>query len=411
MNAAKAIFRHLECPVNQGPPFTLLKHDQKLFWLDVSRGLCALAVCAGHLRSMLLTDFASLGSSNLLQKALYLVTGFGHQAVMVFFVLSGFFVGGAVLRSGSQFRWLKYGIDRLSRLWTVLIPALLLTALLDLALPAPVLAGAFSSTWNSGPGPTAPYSATPATFLGNLFFLQTVFTPVYGTNNPLWSLANEFWYYLLFPLHAYAAGLIGTKQAGSTPWRWIGGVTATVALVALPANIREGYAVWLLGVLACYLSRSLPLSRWSTPLLLAGSAVMTGTLYYAKSAAAQAQLGLPSDMLVGLGFFMLSLGLISRTPSVRRANGINRLLSEIFARLSDVSYSLYLTHFPLVLSIGAHVYGGVKLKPDGTGSLSFTGWLLLLWLCAWCFWWAFERRTVSIRAFALARAASLSARH
>jgi peptidoglycan/LPS O-acetylase OafA/YrhL len=44
------------------------------------------------------------------------------------------------------------------------------------------------------------YTAT--TFVGNLAFLQTIAVPIFGTNGPMWSLANEFWYYLIFPLAA-----------------------------------------------------------------------------------------------------------------------------------------------------------------------------------------------------------------
>ena len=47
-----------------------------------------------------------------------------------------------------------------------------------------------------------PLHLDAATFWGNLVFLQTILVPTYGTNALLWSLANEFWYYMLFPLLA-----------------------------------------------------------------------------------------------------------------------------------------------------------------------------------------------------------------
>ena len=43
---------------------------------------------------------------------------------------------------------------------------------------------------------------TAPVFLGNAAFLQRILVPELGTNGPLWSLANEFWYYLLFPAHS-----------------------------------------------------------------------------------------------------------------------------------------------------------------------------------------------------------------
>lgn len=172
------------------------RDDSRYVWLDAIRAACAIAVCAGHLRAATLVDHASLDTPSALSKLFYLSTGLGHQAVIVFFVLSGFFVGGAALRRADAFDPTRYAIARLTRLWIVLIPALAATALIDLVIAtrAPdVLAGAYASTWNSGPMPATPYAGDAITFLANVFFLQTVVAPVYGTNAPLWSLANEFW--------------------------------------------------------------------------------------------------------------------------------------------------------------------------------------------------------------------------
>ena len=47
----------------------------------------------------------------------------------------------------------------------------------------------------------------PHILFSNIFFLQGIYTPTFGTDGALWSLANEFWYYLLFPL-----GLIALRS-------------------------------------------------------------------------------------------------------------------------------------------------------------------------------------------------------
>src|SRR6185369_3580509 len=112
-------------------------------------------------------------------------TGLGNQAVMVFFVLSGFFVGGSILKSGEKFNLAGYSIARLTRLWVVLIPVLLITFLADkfVAANAPeALDGAYYALWNSGPQSAETYSSSATTLLGNVFFLQTILTPVFGTN-------------------------------------------------------------------------------------------------------------------------------------------------------------------------------------------------------------------------------------
>ena len=175
--------------------------------LDLVRGVSALAVMLGHLRAFLLVDFGGVPAPGLLTKVFYFATGLGHEAVMVFFVLSGYFVGGSVLAGlgKGSFRWGGYAAARLTRLWMVLFPALILTLAADWvgqrANPA-AYAGGLNHVFKSGPTPVEPAALGPLAFLGNLFFVQTVAVPVYGSNGPLWSLANEFWYYLVFPLLA-----------------------------------------------------------------------------------------------------------------------------------------------------------------------------------------------------------------
>jgi peptidoglycan/LPS O-acetylase OafA/YrhL len=63
-------------------------------WLDLLRGLSALVVCLVHLRNAVLLDGSDLIHPSIPQKAFYFITGFGHQAVIFLFVLSGYFVGG-----------------------------------------------------------------------------------------------------------------------------------------------------------------------------------------------------------------------------------------------------------------------------------------------------------------------------
>src|SRR5580704_14044623 len=65
--------------------------------LDLIRGFAAWAVMWGHLRALFFVDFQQIQYHNPLLRLLYFFTGFGHEAVMVFFVLSGFFISTAIL--------------------------------------------------------------------------------------------------------------------------------------------------------------------------------------------------------------------------------------------------------------------------------------------------------------------------
>ncbi len=372
---------------------------QKFIWLDLVRGLAALVVCAGHLRAALIVDYSRLETASVLQKLFYAVTGTGHQAVMVFFVLSGFFVGGSVLRNADRFSPGSYAMARLFRLWVVLLPALLLTAFVDgmLAMVAPdVLTGGFKAVWSSGPVSAATYSASWSTFLANLLFLQTIATPVFGTNGPLWSLANEFWYYVLFPLCAIAVGRVLPEGSGSLATRLMSGALALWILWLLPREIVMSYPIWLLGLFVClFAGRLSPAACRLT--LAAGILAFAAALAYSKSTSLQAQWHLPADAAVGAGFCLLCIALANLPSSGK--------LPSAFVRLSHgtaaFSYSLYLVHFPLVAAIGAVVYRGERLAPDAMGMVHFFGWLVLLIAGGAAFWWLFERRTEEIRHWVL----------
>jgi len=57
--------------------------------LDAIQGIAALTVLIAHARHLLLIDWGQVTQRNLLLKLAYTTTVFGHQAVIVFFILSG----------------------------------------------------------------------------------------------------------------------------------------------------------------------------------------------------------------------------------------------------------------------------------------------------------------------------------
>jgi peptidoglycan/LPS O-acetylase OafA/YrhL len=83
-------------------------------WLDLFRGLAAMLVLINHLRSLLLKDYTN--TDGYFRSFFYFITGFGHQAVVVFFVLSGFFITKTIQESFSKKIWTfkMYFVNRLS---------------------------------------------------------------------------------------------------------------------------------------------------------------------------------------------------------------------------------------------------------------------------------------------------------
>jgi peptidoglycan/LPS O-acetylase OafA/YrhL len=362
-----------------------LKH--RLVHLDFLRGLAALLVCISHLSAFLFIPCKQIISPGILVKGFYFLSSLGHQAVLLFFVLSGYLVGGSVIKSFQlqRWSWRDYLLRRMTRLWVVLIPALLLTFFLDWIgshLNPAGYQGNWHQIYGSGPETGAPESLGANTFLGNLFFLQTIFVPVYGSNSPLWSIANEFWYYLLFPL------LISVFLIRGVIWKVVSMLLVIAILFFLPRSIIcQGFA-WVLGAAVFYLQQK----RWaircfSSPLFLFGSIILAGLILVVSR---MGMLGDLFDPVLGLSFVPLVAACSVRAGS----HGIYIKLS---AAASEFSYTLYLVHFPIMAFLFFIFMPGRQLPLNPLSIGVFSAVLVLVTLYASAIWWCFERRTDNIR--------------
>src|ERR1700761_37251 len=78
--------------------------------MDMTRGIAALVVMLAHQRVLFLSPHtAKAGNSVSILQHDTRAIGMGHYSVVVFFVLSGFLVGGSAIRSLRQgsFSWLR----------------------------------------------------------------------------------------------------------------------------------------------------------------------------------------------------------------------------------------------------------------------------------------------------------------
>ena len=228
------------------------KNKQYLLHLDFLRGLSALLVCMGHLRNVFFVNYNEvLVVDSYLINFFYFITSLGHEAVMVFFVLSGFLVGGSVIKNLDNFNFKKYLTNRITRLWVVLIPCLFITLIIDqliLSNYPEFLQGNYRSIINSGPSES--YSDTFMTFIGNVFFLQNIFVKTYGTLGPIWSLANEFWYYILFPLILI---ILNFDNKYNFIFRSFYIILLLIILYLLPIEITKYFIIWCIGVFTFYI--------------------------------------------------------------------------------------------------------------------------------------------------------------
>jgi peptidoglycan/LPS O-acetylase OafA/YrhL len=359
--------------------------------IDLIRAVAAISVMLFHVRSQLYVGIGQAHRATLLTKIAYFATSIGSEWVMVFFVLSGFLIAQSVVRSirDDRWSWRAYLINRVVRLWMVLLPALLLTAFWDrLGVSLFTAAGYGEPVLNW------------QVFLGNLFFLNGPAAPQYGTNVPLWSLPYEFWYYMLFPciVLAATASRVGQKAR-------YGILALLIALVAGP-QIMLYFLVWLLGCLVMVLP---PLQfRGARPLGATAAGLAFGAFVAATTAS---KLGLfhsefPARFLVGATFALLLYVLVSLLRVVpTRADAA---WTRAAGLLAGFSYTLYLTHFPVrnfLLALRDHL-GMAPWQPNaGTfllGLLVATGIMGYAWLVAL----VTEARTDAVRRMLMRATAS-----
>jgi peptidoglycan/LPS O-acetylase OafA/YrhL len=364
-------------------PFQISPFQSDL--LDLARWVAAFLVVIEHLRSFMFTDYGAGDRMNLLGKAFYFMTGFGHSAVMIFFVMSGFLVGGKVLERLSQgtFSWLKYAVDRSSRLYAVYVLALLLGGGLDyFGCHYLNRFGLYDESF-SGRIPVVNFNfhqnLSPSIFGLNLIMCQTILGPVFGSNGPLWSLANEAWYYLAGPL---LFALLYRRR-----WR---SVTFSLVVLAaliwfLPVDILVYSLVWLMGAGLYLINHRRYLPLWCPLLLFAVS----------FSLARLQCLMVPylADFLIGVSFALL---INSATGSAQRLPW-----HSLSRRAANFSYSVYLCHFPFLVFVLSALYVtiGVGLRGQRTVLSSGLFLLILVMVYGWCYGVSLftERQTPRIR--------------
>jgi peptidoglycan/LPS O-acetylase OafA/YrhL len=327
----------------------------------------------------LLGSPSSPSDLNIAWQGFYFITGFAHQAVIVFFVLSGFLVGGSVLNDFrlSRFSWGQYLIRRLTRLYPALLAALVCGAFFDfLGYHFFNESGLYTGqSRNLVLAYDASERMTFVTFLGNALMLQTIEVPTFGTNGPLWSLANEFWYYLLFPLC-----LCALYKGASVKSRVMMAVLAGGLFIWLPWNILIYFVVWLFGA-SLHLLGNLRLPSWLGVVLFVTT--ITATRFGAGHA---------GDLMLGIAVAGLILSMRAARPAP---------LAQMDRRLAAFSYSLYVMHFPVVVlavAVSHQVWGtGFGQGHDASSAMAFLCILAIALLASFAISLATEQHTESFR--------------
>jgi peptidoglycan/LPS O-acetylase OafA/YrhL len=329
--------------------------------LDALRGLLAVYVALGHCRWLLWGGHAAwLATPHDAWEAVPVYASaifrYGREAVMVFFVLSGFFIHYRAAKPGPREHFLAGSFYR--RRWHRLAPpyffALIITVVCDLIGRAwwptlyeartgdALLDGTFARAGHS----TA--SVVPA-----LLLVPSSMGRDFGSNGPLWSIAFEAVYYALYPA-----------------WLWVRRRSSLAAFVVIPAiclslafspiggfpiTVLMYYPIWLVG--AWLAERMVSDGVPKGAVVIGLSCFAAGAALYLLGGPAIA--ALIASIVFGAGLVVAFGGSQSR----------HRLLL-MWEQLGVRSYTIYIVHFPFLALISAYVF-------ETSGRRPMHGWLAI----------------------------------
>lgn len=375
------------------------KRNPNFVMLDFLRGLLAVWVAMCHLRACTLADYSSLNSPSLFHKIFYFFTSLGGESVICFFVLSGFFVGGSILKKKEGFKFDEYLVLRLSRLWVPLVPNLFITLIVSLIIERfypDVLTGKYYYFWHTGPSLQSVYSHSLVRFFENVFFLQGIVSSEFGVNCVLWSLAYEFWSYMVFPCFFVLLG--GRGELDSSAKKCFIGILGCAIFYFSFNKWFVGFFVWLIGGAAFYIS--LKCNHKSSWMLFVGSVIIwMAVLGFGKTLHNNRTFIIDYNLIVGLAFSMVCW--FASDLSVSSMTGLGQVFTKIAKIFSNISYSLYLNHILFILTLASICYRQTKSQPNVVGISWFLIQLSLILGASFGLWFLFERNTYKVRNCAL----------
>lgn len=282
----------------------------------------------------------------------------GFIGVDVFFVISGFVITAMLLREWTtlgKIRLFRFYVRRFKRLTPALALTVGVTMIASLLLLSPM-----------GIQQTVSQTALGAMFLAsNLVIARTTgdYFDSPAENNPLlsmWSLSVEEQFYIIFPAMMFIAWTLGrrTHHSVAAPVAVVGLMGAVSFVLAmsgsfgidlpfLPETLVGFYSpisrAWEFAVgslLALGGSRLVIPEKFAGPSMFAGAAILIASLWLITAETAWPSLW---TLLPAIGSLLL-IAAGSNDTVVTRA-----LSSKWMVKIGDLSYSIYLWHWPFIV--------------------------------------------------------------
>ena len=324
---------------------------QRIKILDSFRGLAGAVVVFHHIY----TRFSYLYIDKepaLLHSIFTFISNLNVEAVLFFFVLSGFSIRLS-LRKGlpvTKELFNEYVYRRLKRILPLYYVAILFTLASGFIIHSIYINDDFSIK----------------NLLGNIFFLQCSnsykgnwFAP-YGDNGPLWSLPFEMFYYFFFPVFIW--GMLKTLKAKMLTEKTNRIVLCSTLLISLVCILINNkiffpyiafaalFYIWYCGFFLAdlYITKRV---LWNSNFLIAVALLLlTGTLLYLKSSAELYKLFCGSVMAT---CFFIVYVLRTKYHSFF-INFFDKVFNFFFYYIGKGSYTLYLLHYPLLMILKSY---------------------------------------------------------
>lgn len=348
-------------------------------WIDALRFIAAFLVMFCHSKNDFFMNYDKLPADEQGPVAFvfYVLTRLGPEAVFIFFIISGFLVGGIGLERifKGAFRLGDYAVNRTVRIGLPLVAAIVLYGIVTLVTP---------SEWSW------------LTAIGNLLSLQCILCD--PLVSPFWSLSYEVWFYIV--LFALALSFSNRYKV----WGFLLFVVCCLAYTRMNALYL---LYWLTGAVA-WLCRPRKPRRWLLALSLVMVVVTLGLSQMAsESHAMPMNLGIDRTVVTVLmcfSFALLTQQIVLFAPSYTPGKrNVTYKIERLFGRLADFSYTLYLTHRIVFLVVFEYIFekyqGTLCLRDIFHYVLLVIGTLVIAWLVSL----VSEKHTAPVRRWIKAR--------
>ncbi len=333
--------------------------------LDWLRFLAAFMVVLKHSKDTSWVSYSMMDEAsraNIITKIIFLLTRYGFEAVIVFFVLSGYLVGGATFKrlGTGKFDIGDYAADRVSRILLPLIPAILIAAGVEYTITHEL------SWW---------------TVAGNLASLQGIAVPSMLYSPPLWTLSYEVWFYIV---NGAIASIAMRSRNIVLPMCVLSGGLAIFSF------LRVDYlCIWYIGAIFGWMN----IGNKSTSNLVFSIAAFLAFVVITDIAIVKND----TSHFARMSIFSLSISSLLMVREMAKFEVVERSIWKIGTYLSSFSYSLYLIHYPVLFMIQAYF---PKNNHMGYAEVSrFFISVAASLISGYLFYAAFEKHTPKLRKF------------